>query len=500
MPKQVMPASNSTYTRTSFVELGNAFNFLETPLQLSTAYDTGTLVVSSSFLTVPIVLLVVGIVAFVSLVLVHFFSWLCCCECKQKVLPVQQIEVIKDAVHNYQTCCTATFYTMCLYIILVVHLVIYRREELLAGVGSSLSFADYMFKQADAMSVAADAVKSSVALMVADVAQNPSSCIGKNLTSQVLGLQAQATGFSNDVEPIRIVARSMKSTLDLIIGSNIVVELTVWLVYAVPLLSALALAYNHWHRSEIGVKFFMAAGGVTYLGLLAASFCFLVITMILSNVCMNPLQGFVGVAPVFLQPTMTYYSSCFGVNPLYNHSSYAMAQMDLIDSRYNSKCQNLNTVANFPAHKLAARQALEGVDNAVRCPKVRSRIVEFIQINVCTQVFNYSSSVWFALQSASFFFFLLFIIAMSAYRFEDEEHIDHYVETHFNADVAHSYQNFKTTGALPGSPMGRSLRSPRVMSSAASVSDWGGDEETKSQRGGMMSTRKASPPSEEDWN
>jgi hypothetical protein len=108
--------------------------------------------------------------------------------------------------------------------------------------------------------------------------------------------------------------------------------------------------------------------------------------------------------------------------------------------------------------------------------------------------------VWFALQSASFFLFLLFIIAMSAYRFEDEEHIDHYVETHFNADVAHSYQNFKTTGALPGSPMGRSLRSPRVMSSAASVSDWGGDEETKSQRGGMMSTRKASPPREEDWN
>ena len=73
------------------------------------------------------------------------------------------------------------------------------------------------------------------------------------------------------------------------------------------------------------------------------------------------------------------------------------------------------------------------------------------------------------------FMFLLFIIGVSAYRYEDDDHIDHYVDTHFHEDHAHSYQKLKNTGLLP--TVGGS--SPRRLS--AKVSDFG--DEAKSEMG-----------------
>lgn len=475
MPKPVLPPPNNTFVRTAVIEAGNAFNLLQAPLDLSTAYDTGHLVVSSQFLIVPIVLLVAGIIAFLTLLLVRVLSWLCCCECRQKVIPTTQVEIIKDAIHNYQNCCTATFYTVCVYMVLVVHLIVWRRQDLLDSAASSLDFADFIQTQATTLQTASNTLGSSIALMVSDVKGSPASCIGKNLTTAVLNLQSEASGFSTTTKALVDVTKGFHSTLDSLLGNNMTVELSVWILYSVPLLCALVLGYNHWHRSQLGVKIFLAAGGGLYLGLLAASFVFLSITMILANVCMTPVAGFVQVAPTQLRSTLTYYSSCYGVNPLYNHTAFARQQIDAIDVAYNHSCLLTNSVAAFPAHKKAARLALLGAENAVNCPRIRKKVVGFIQDSVCTGIFNYSSNTWFALQTSCFFLYCLFVIGLTVYRFPSEEAIDFHVEKNFNADNVPDFETYINTGRL----------SPRGGRISSKVSDFGGggSDETKSDWG-----------------
>ena len=83
------------------------------------------------------------------------------------------------------------------------------------------------------------------------------------------------------------------------------------------------------------------------------------------------------------------------------------------------------------------------------------------------------------MQSSCFFMFLLFIIGVSAYRYESEEHIDHFVETHYNVDHAHSYASFKETGIMSGSHSTRRN---------SKISDFGDEETKKTESRGPQNT------------
>lgn len=234
-------------------------------------------------------------------------------------------------------------------------------------------------------------------------------------------------------------------------GDEYIVEFGVWVIYAIPVLAGLFLAYNHWHRNKIGVNFFLLTGGITYIASLVASFLFLSSTMILANICMSPLSGFVKLAPEPLRPTMTYYSSCFAVNPLFNHTNYALQQLDSIKKIYNSSCKSSNQKSqDFVNHEITSRNAILNAESSISCPKVRTRIVSFVQDSICGDIYTFTYSAWFALAASSLFMFLLFIIGIAAYRYESEEHIDHFVETTYNPDYAHSFDKFKSTGMIGG--------------------------------------------------
>ena len=161
--------TNNTYVRDPFVDLGDALNVLKAPLDLSGVFETGQIVMSSQFLFLPILLLVMGLAVFLSLLLAFVFQWLCCCECKQKVFPTQQVEMLKDVLHNYQNCCSASFYTLCIYMILVVQLIMYRRTDALAGVRAAQDFSAFLQMQHGAMTTSAAALTAAAATLVDDV-------------------------------------------------------------------------------------------------------------------------------------------------------------------------------------------------------------------------------------------------------------------------------------------------------------------------------------------
>lgn len=210
MPPYVAPALNTTYARTPFVEIGNAFNFLNAPLDMTTAYESGRLLISSQFLFLPILLLVIGLVVYLVMALVYICQWICCCECKQKVIPTSHVEILKDVIHNYQNCCAATFYTLCIYMVLIVQLIAYRRTDLLNGIQSSTDFTSFMNAQSSILDKSSQTLTASVAVMVADVKAAPNSCIGKNLTSAVMMLNSEASKFSTTVKPLTYITSEMQ--------------------------------------------------------------------------------------------------------------------------------------------------------------------------------------------------------------------------------------------------------------------------------------------------
>ena len=476
------PKVNNTWERPLFVDFGDALNVLRAPLDLSSAMnsDTGRLIVSSQFLMLPILLLVLGLVVILVYGFVYVFQFLCCCECRQKVIPTTQVEVIKNAIHNYQSCCTATFYTLCFYMMLAMQLVAYRRFDLLDGVADSLSFGDFLVSQTKALSTSAATLSSAVGLMVADVKENPSSCVAKNLSSIVTSLASEASGFSSTIKPMTDLTTQLKSNMGLAFGDRISVEVAVWAIYAVPMLAGMLLAYNHWHRNTLGVKVFLTAGTLVYLCTLVASFLFMSTTMILANFCMNPLSSLVSLAPPTLQPTATYYASCFGANPTLNHTAFATAHLNSLDRAYNTSCSWQTTVPNFTAHKKTSRDALEAAQSTLSCKAVRAQIVFFTQTSVCVSFYNFAYSVWIAMHACSIFMFTLFIIGATAYRFESEEQIDWVVEHTYDPSKTQTWETFKRSSGI-GSPGKRG--------GSSRVSDWSSD--TESDYGGESKNHKA---------
>jgi hypothetical protein len=419
---------SNNYKPDVWVKIGNELNFLDGDVDWMSS-GPGSNVMSVKFAFLPILLLSLGVLVFLVLFLLKFFSSFCCeITCRPKIAPHEDLQKIHKKIDGQISTMSKLYYTLVLGILCATQLIAIQHDYLMKGTKGMQTFvADLsgIFNDLDKAATNLDESSQSIA----DTISGASDCIN-NLDASSL---SQSSGlFVEEISPTRNVFVRLGKYLDQGLSNSTYLETFTWGSYGIMIIFASLLGYMNYQRSTCGVKFFTFLAGIAYFVTLALGIVFLCITMVLANTCMDPYQELLDSAPDSVSDNLAYYFTCEGANTLFAESDAAKASIANLQSSVASikstggSCATNSGLLYLESELIKANDYIVDAEESVPCTEVRESLSTFIGTSLCTQLYRCNGALWVCFQASSLLIFMLVVIGTinsQYYRSEDRRKI-----------------------------------------------------------------------------
>ncbi len=403
---------SNDYSPDMWVKFGDALNFLNGDTDFLKE-DEMTDVLGVKFGILPLLILVVGLLAFVTLLLFQFCSSFCCdITCRPKIHPHEDVDVIQERINKQLKRLSILYYLVCFMIILAAQIIVLQRENLIDGSRGMQTFVDEMSVMFAELATAASLLDASSQTIASNIHAS-ASCIN-SLNSA--NLVTSASAFDDQIGPTRSSFTSIDTYLDKGLDNESYLDAFVWGSYGLMLLYTTILCYCNYRRSKIGVKVFSLLAGLAYVLTLLFGVIFLCVTMVVANTCMDPYQKLLDASPVSIADNLEYYFTCEGTNVLFEQCDAAQAQIAALTTSITTikanipSCSTNTHLLAVETNLAAASGYIDDAAAAIPCATVKDLLSTFISKSLCKQMYRFSAGMWASFQTASLFILILIII------------------------------------------------------------------------------------------
>jgi len=425
------PAYNSTYEPSDIVLISESLNIFRQPvdwLGLVSSSSSAAYVVNAQFAVVPIILLSLGLLSCLVLFGIKVLAPLFCnceCTCKPKVVPSTDLEYIQQTLERHRRRSSALLYLLCLLQLAAAQLVIYERQNLITGMAGIASFATSFSNLFSSATTTANSIASSATNMTSAIADSP-ACLS-SLATTAASFKEQALSFQSDLSSLSSSLTSIGTLLGSYLGDDLRFELVLFSCYALPVIAAVCLTVSNFFRSKIAARFSLAWSGITFFFALLLGFFFLTLTIVMADLCVDPMGFVLAASPSSLAHTLRYYTSCVKTNPLFSSTTTARQNLATLDSTLTSLASTAACSNNAYYYQVKQQVALAGLEvtsaeNAVNCPVIAKLLHSTLEQTVCVNVFSFVASIAVTMQGTSFFMFVLLLVGATTsayYKIDD---------------------------------------------------------------------------------
>lgn len=404
---------SNDYSPDMWVKFGDALNFMNGDTDFLKK-DEMTDVLGVKFGLLPLLILIVGMLAFLTLLLLKFCSSFCCdISCRPKIHPHEDMDVIQDRINKQLKRLSILYYLVCFVIILAAQIIVLQRENLMDGSRGMQTFVDEMTVMFANLATAASSLDASSQIIASNIDDVSDLCVN-SLNSATLVTSASA--FDDQIGPTRLSFTSIDMYLDKGLDNESYLHAFIWGSYGLMLLFTAILCYCNYRRSKIGVKVFSLLAGLAYVSTLLFGVTFLCVTMVVANMCMDPYQKLLDASPESIADNLEYYFTCEGTNVLFEQCDVAQAQIAALTTSIatikatNSICSSNTHLLNVETNLAAASGYIDDAAAAIPCATVKDLLSTFISESLCKQMYRFSAGIWASFQSASLFILILVII------------------------------------------------------------------------------------------
>ncbi len=402
---------SSEYKPDLWVKFGDALNFMRGDTDFLSE-DKTTDIVSIQFGLLPLLIVITGTLAFISLIVLKFCSSFCCeISCRPKIHPHEDVDVIQERIKNSLKRLSRMYYFLCFMILIATQIIVVQRGNLMDGSSGMQKFVNEMNAMFAALASAGAALEASsqnVAMHIDD----STACVNALDSS---ALVTSASAFDEQIGPTKRSFTSIDAYLEKGLDNDLYLDAFVWGSYGLMTLFATILCYCNYRRSKIGVKVFTLLAGLAYMLILLLAVIFLCITMVLANTCMDPYQKLLDASPSTIANNLEFYFTCEGTNVLFEQSVSAQAQIETLmtsiaDIKAHNGCDSNAYLIAVESELAAASNSIDDAASALPCDTVKDLLSAFIGKSLCTQMYRFSAGMWASFQTASLFIFFVVII------------------------------------------------------------------------------------------
>ena len=207
-------------------------------------------------------------------------------------------------------------------------------------------------------------------------------------------------------------------------------DVFVYLVFSFAFVSVCLFVLFRVCRSEIGTKFAMLWGMLTFLILLLVCLPFMIFSSMVGDLCMDPSRNIVMQSPDSVKASVQFYATCVGVDTVgdsiqtgIDETQIMLDEIPAVSSYCTASSQSNTDIVALGARGAAVIQNLQTIKAAAGCTKVQSIWFTIVNDALCTNFYSGIYSLWVSQFITSFFLFFLIVIASISYHYFAESKV-----------------------------------------------------------------------------
>mmetsp|Transcript_20195 Transcript_20195/g.20295 ORF Transcript_20195/g.20295 Transcript_20195/m.20295 type:complete len:662 (-) Transcript_20195:73-2058(-) len=398
---------------------------------------------NKSFLTIPIILLLLGIISIVFMNVGFLFR---CCFETCKCIPSNDLEENDTRVEwVHRMVKKGRRYGIILLVICVL-IVIVDQLILIAnffnfddGISKVVKVIDYISSLFQNLNNDAKVLVVYGSDFESALAESSCDSLKSELSIRIDVYQQGAQGLRDKMSPLSSTMREVQDYVyDYITDPSIDYRLYSLLgVYAISLLAALWLLISELRRSKCGTQFSMVWAEFSFFIVVVLSFLWLLVMVLLANFCMDPHAHIVSVAPNTVEGNVTtHYVTCKGENELVTLVDAMRTQAESIDSAISSSsCGSDSGLVSIQATVQTVLTSLTSIDNDISCSPIQAQWNSLVEDALCTDIYNGLFILWISQIVCSFLLFIAIFLASMSYQFyETVRHRKIYIDAEETAE------------------------------------------------------------------
>jgi len=251
---------------------------------------------------------------------------------------------------------------------------------------------------------------------------NKSPCTSTTeVATFIFSFTDQVQDLSQNVDKVKKVVLDAKQIID-----DYAMEyrtIGMYSVYVLAIFSAALFIISQYSLSEIAMKLTVAWGQFSYVLILLLCALWLLCSIFLADLCIDPDASVVRVVPEGIKNVTNYYSTCTGENPYLNRvdsaSNSVLVMNESLNDLLSNECRGDGYLQLMADDVEGILGTLSDLSQLLICPPINAEYQDFVYKGLCDSFYGGFISIYCAHFVISFILFLLIIVGTIAYQYYD---------------------------------------------------------------------------------